>query len=187
MYNKEIFNEELDLITDNGLRLILKQALVKAPSYFYTAPASSSGKYHPEQDLGEGGIVRHTKTCIRVGLDLLNSEQFVGDNDYNRDIIIASLMLHDIIKNGFKDTKNTVSAHPLFACSFLYSLDIDRVNFSTIDDIVCCIKSHMGKWNKDREGNEMLPTPQTQLEKLVHLADYIASRKYIDYMKREDV
>ena len=45
----------------------------------------------------------------------------------------------------------------------------------------------MGIWNKDREGNEMLPKPQTQIEKLVHLADYIASRKYIDYMKREDI
>ena len=187
MYNKEIFNEELDLIVNKELRLVLEEALLKAPSYFYTAPASSSGKYHPEQDLGEGGIIRHTKTCIRVGLDLLRSEQFIEDNDYNRDVIISALMLHDIIKNGFKDSKNTVSAHPLFACSFLYSLDIDEVNFSIISEIVNCIKSHMGIWNKDREGNEMLPKPQTQIEKLVHLADYIASRKYIDYMKREDI
>ena len=49
-----------------------------------------------------------------------------------------SIDLDELIKNGFKDSKSTVSAHPLFACSFLYSLDIEEVNYSIISENSIC-------------------------------------------------
>lgn len=39
------------------------------------------------------------------------------------------------------------------------------------------IASHMGQWNTNDYVNIVLPKPKTQLEKFVHLCDYLASRK----------
>ena len=38
----------------------------------------------------------------------------------------------------------------------------------------------MGPWNKDKEGNEIMPVPKTREELLVHLCDYIASRNFLN-------
>ena len=41
------------------------------------------------------------------------------------------------------------------------------------------IASHMGVWNKDFDGNEVLPIPKTKYQNFVHMCDYLASRKSI--------
>ena len=38
----------------------------------------------------------------------------------------------------------------------------------------------MGPWNKDKAGNVIMPVPETDEEKLVHLCDYIASRNFLN-------
>ena len=37
----------------------------------------------------------------------------------------------------------------------------------------------MGRWNTSKYSKEILSTPQTNFQKLIHTADFIASRKYI--------
>ena len=184
----EIFKKELNYIDDTVLREFIAYCLENAPDYFYTIPASSSGKYHPIQDLGEGGLIRHTKAVVQVAMDLIKSEQFkIGDND-EKDNIIAACILHDIIKNGFTDSGMTLVEHPLLASEFVEQMyrqwegeEKDFIWWNKIC-IQFLIKSHMGIWNKDKEGNEVLPLvgEYNPFGKLVHLADYIASRKYID-------
>jgi hypothetical protein len=185
--NHEVFTEELNQISDEKLRGFVAEFLdTTIPKYFYHVPASSSGKYHPKQDLGEGGLVRHTKAVVRVALDLLRCEQFVEDTSENRDIAIISCLLHDTFKNGIEDSGYTVSEHPLLASEF-FSKNLLYCHCPSFNEtfrnwtISSCIESHMGIWNKDREGNEILPKPETEFQKLVHMADYIASRKYINF------
>ena len=36
------------------------------PEYWYHVGASSTGKYHPEYSLGEGGLMRHTVALVRI-------------------------------------------------------------------------------------------------------------------------
>ena len=43
------------------------------PNYFFEVPASSTGKYHPEFALGDGGLIRHTKVAVRIAYELLNN------------------------------------------------------------------------------------------------------------------
>ena len=38
----------------------------------------------------------------------------------------------------------------------------------------------MGAWNKDFDGNEVLPIPRTKYQSFVHMCDYLASRKFIN-------
>lgn len=54
-------------------------------------------------------------------------------------------------------------------------------NHAYIISLRNCILTQAGQWNCDYEGNVILPIPTNGLEALVHLTDYIASRKYIDF------
>lgn len=47
---------ELDQIRDEQIMTFTRYVLEKAPTYFWTVPSSSSGKYHPPQSNGEGGL-----------------------------------------------------------------------------------------------------------------------------------
>lgn len=186
---KEVFEKELLLIKNNDLREFVEDCLDNAPKYFYHIPASSSGKYHPKQDLGEGGLVRHTKAVVRVALDLIRCEQF-EDSKSKQDEIISACLLHDILKSGYEGSGKTVAEHPLLADDFIERIYMNKyrnmnIGMSVIN-IENYIRSHMGIWNKDLDGNEILPKPVYSLEKLVHLADYIASRKYIDMSLLEE-
>lgn len=201
------FKEELNMIKNDEFRRFIIDCLKNVPSYFYEVPASSSGKYHPAQDLGEGGTVRHTKTCVGIGLDLLRTNQVVLDNecneDYNNDIVIGALLLHDSFKNGLENSNHTVADHANYAAAlvtkmyeyqtnnkyiekylkYFEHIKPNKYNFNHayIVQLGDCILAHAGQWNCDYDGNVILPVPTNSLEVLVHLADYIASRKYIDY------
>ena len=42
------------------------------------------------------------------------------------------------------------------------------------------IESHMGPWNTDYNGNEVLPKPKTKYENFVHMCDYLSSKKFLN-------
>lgn len=183
-----IFINELDMIEDELLRDFAEYCLVRLPEYFFTMPASTTGKFHPSYTLGEGGLVRHTKAAVKIANDLLNIEQY---QHLDSDAIIFALLFHDGIKKG-KGSNYTVTEHPLLAAEFLgKQIDAYEEDLSVYDDAVDdlrlkvqnikrLIKSHMGQWNQDyRTKREILPKPIEEDEKFVHLCDYLASRKYI--------
>ena len=151
------------------------------PDYFFTVPASSTGKYHPKYAVGEGGLLRHSKAAVRIGYELLQ-DPIIGNKYTNRekDLMLIALTIHDGIKYGFKKEEYTRFDHPLLAAEYL---DKNKDNMSfTQDDIGFMkkvISSHMGSWNTDYNGNEVLPIPKTKYETFVHMCDYLASRKSI--------
>lgn len=62
----ENFRCELSKIKDENIKKSTEYILNLLPDYFYTMPASTSGKYHPEFSLGEKGLVRHVKVASRI-------------------------------------------------------------------------------------------------------------------------
>ena len=42
------------------------------------------------------------------------------------------------------------------------------------------VESHMGPWNKDYDGNVILPIPKTKFENFVHMCDLLSSKKFLD-------
>ena len=56
----EIFKNEINKISDERLRKNLEIIIDNLPDYFFSIPASSTGKYHPSFTLGESGLVRHS-------------------------------------------------------------------------------------------------------------------------------
>ena len=173
----EMFKEELELIGDNAMRELTEEFLTDiVPDYFWEIPASSSGKYHPSFDQGESGLVRHTKMVVAVAVELMNLDMFYTKG-YEDDIIIACL-LHDTFKNGVIDCGHTVNYHADIAAGMWEVFTVDKLLPIERTDIYSGIKVHMGQWGKEQY-------PDRDFEKLIHLADYIASRKFFDKYKAD--
>ena len=66
-----IFNTELAYIKDERIKNSLITILNKLPEYFYEIETSSTGKYHPDHDNGEQGLIRHTKAVVRFAQELM--------------------------------------------------------------------------------------------------------------------
>lgn len=149
--------------------------------YFWSVPASSSGKYHPSYALGEGGLVRHTLAALLIAEDLLEISTI--KSDYDRDIIFAALALHDFYKQGLPpNNSKTIFEHPLVAAEEWekYMANSKHVSEDIVIAIANCIRSHMGQWNTSKYSKTVLPLPSTKLQKFVHACDYLASRKRIE-------
>lgn len=183
---KDQFITEVEQIKNEKLKRVAKKMVKDLPAYFWTEPSSSSGKYHPQCDLGEGGNVRHSIMVCRCAMDLVTSEMFVRDNDANRDLARVAALFHDGLKYGKVNEDgthlpHTVFEHPRLAADFVREHLIEaKIDDLTTNMICDAIYTHMGKWCVDKYGSApALSKPRTDFEKLIHIADYMASRKYI--------
>ena len=179
----DILKKEINYVKDTNRRKDLKTLIELLPDYFFEVPASSTGKYHPEFALGEGGLVRHTKVAVRIAVELLNNN-CVGMkfNETDRDLIIMALILHDGVKSGMEHSKYTKFDHPLLVSKLIME-NKDKVSIE-VDDLrkLCSmIESHMGEWTTDPyTKKEVLPKPRTAEQRFVHMCDFLASRKFLD-------
>jgi len=179
-----VFEKEISNIKNTSLQNLAIECLNALPDYFYEIPASATGKYHPKYALGQGGLVRHVKATLVIAEDLFRNNTVQQFSDVNKDIVRVSLLLHDGLKCGYPQQNHTVRTHPLDVCDYLKEI-FDNAMKTSINPIVVlriisCIKSHMGEWNTDRDGKEVLPKPYQEIPQFVHLCDYLASRKDIE-------
>jgi hypothetical protein len=179
----ELFFKELGFIQNPNIKKFVETALTIVPDYFYEIPASSSGRYHPSYALGEGGLVRHTKAAVRIMHEILQLEM-MRYTDIEKDMMIAALILHDTYKSGLNHAKFTVTEHPIIAAEQLSNnKNLDGI----ISDeqrkfIALVISTHMGQFNQDfKTKKEVLPKPKSKYQSLVHLCDYLASRKCLEF------
>ena len=172
------FDAELAQIHDGNLRTFVCRCLDEiTPDYFWTCPASRSGKYHPALSLGKGGLVRHTKLAVWWGVHLGTAFILsVEDQNY----VTAALILHDTHKCG-NDLSTTpadsVAMHGIWTAEAVKQLaDIE----ATVDGILLydLIAGHMGRWTHFVYPIPVGPSDSNPTAILVvHLADYAASRK----------
>jgi len=144
----EVFKKELEYIKNDDIRDSLSFMIGKIPDYFFKIAASSTGKYHPSYTLGDGGLVRHTKSAVRMAYELYGIYKFP---ERTKDLIIMALVLHDSVKKGEVETKYTLFDHPLRACEFIrkYSDEL-KITKNDIDFVCDCISSHMGRFNTSK-------------------------------------
>lgn len=176
------FEREISYIKNPNFKEDLKFLIENLPDYFFEIAASSTGKYHPSYALGEGGLLRHTKAAVRIGYELL-SDPVIGDKYTNdeKDLMLMSLLLHDGLKLGKEQNRYTKFDHPILAAQFVEEY-MDEISLSDeqIEFVGDCIKTHMGPWTTDYNGNEILEKPHTKYQNFVHMCDYLASRKCLE-------
>jgi hypothetical protein len=182
----ELFHDEINAIKNPNMKIAVMVALAEVvPDYFFTIPASSTGKYHPSYCLGDGGLVRHSKALVRIGLNMIQFKTLFDFTDNERDIFIVAGILHDGAKSGIEQSNFTVHEHPLIITELLSKntkvMDaLENTCMGTSDILFQCINCHMSQWNTNKYSNVVLPLPKTKLDAIVALSDYLASRKNIE-------
>lgn len=179
------FERELLLIERRDVRDIVETAIELVPEYFFHVPASSSGKYHPQYVLGEGGLYRHVRAVCAIAETLFPLYDFPP---LEKDIIRGSCILHDGWKQGLDGSGGkTLHEHPMIASEVLRGHFADQKGIhKVIVNLICeSIESHMGQWTTSKYSEVVLPRPNTSVRRFVHLCDYLASRKNIE-VKLED-
>ncbi|MBQ8534658.1 MAG: HD domain-containing protein [Bacilli bacterium] len=179
MNYEKLFEVELTYLKSDRIRKACLAMTKLLPDYFYEVPASSTGKYHPAYSLGEGGLLRHSKAAMRIGYELLQDPS-IGDKytDDEKDLMLMALLIHDGLKSGNPQEKYTRFDHPILMADYLMDceeelgLEVEEIEF--LGDV---IKTHMGVWTTDYNGNEVLEKPKTKYQNFVHMCDYLASRK----------
>lgn len=183
MKNK-LFEPILNTFENEDIKSFAEACIDAAPEYWHHVPASSTGKYHPDYALGDGGLIRHTIALVRflnymLEIDCIKT-QFTSRE---RDLLRVAGIAHDMMKSGGQEEYNwskwTRFDHPLLAAKFIQS--IDGLSNEEKIYIGMAISSHMGQWNTDkRHPDIVLPKPESKAQIILHLADYLASRKDID-------
>ncbi len=138
------------------------------PEYFWTVPASSTGKYHPEYVSGDGGLVRHTLAVAKLTKHICGL-RYLRMDEVTQDRMVAAAILHDTYKRGPKDEPEpeTNKDHAWLASKRLTTYFLG----SNAEIISSYIKSHAGEFGPSQ--------PSSMSAFIVHLADYIASRKEV--------
>ncbi len=181
MEKEEYFLKEITYIKHPKYKENIKILIRHLPDYFFHMPASSTGKYHPSYALGDGGLVRHTKVVVRIGKELLENNS-IGNifTSEEKDILLMAMILHDGVKSGIPQEQYCRFDHPLLASKLVRDHREELTLSEEEIDLLCnAIEAHMGEWNKDYNGNEILPKPSNRYQKFVHMCDFLASKKFL--------
>lgn len=178
----EALKSELDLVFDKNIKAFTEVCVMMAPDYiFYSAPASTSGKYHPLDELSGFGTIIHTKRVVTVAYELSRGLSC----EHNRDQIIAACILHDLRKQGVEKSGHTVKYHPDLGAKLVEEVYRDLQLISEADFLMIrnCVGYHYGPWSIKpwlKPLHEYTPE-----EMCVYLSDYVASKKSLT-VKQED-
>lgn len=172
--NHMLFEDILSQIYDTNIKKFTIECLKKAPAELDKIPASTSGKYHPAECCVEGGLVAHIcRACFFASIFIKSHN--MENSDIKGDVLIASVLLHDIGKKGdygrnFKEYVN----HPIVAANMISEF-ANLVPNGIFKAIQNCIRFHMGPWTPESIKKPM--SEYTMLELLTYYSDYYASQK----------
>lgn len=191
MYDVDTFEKELGTIKNESIRDFTRVMLSKALPYFWVAPSSSTGKYHPKQSNGEGGLVRHTKAAAYFATAFARS---YGLTPKETDYAISAVLLHDLCKYGIPGGKHTTPKHDKESADYVMNMGKSYVaacdSFTSVDLIEICkgIAHHTGPWTK-HERKKQFPEEYTKIETVVHISDMASAQKAvaIEYLSEPTV
>jgi len=182
----EFFKGELSLIVDPIIREFVEECIKVTPDYIFDdCPSSSTGKFHPIEELGPDGTIIHTKKVFALAYEL--SRGFGCEE--HRDEICAASLLHDFVKQGKEKSGNTTKDHPQMMASV--AADVYRNKFKgklsrdSANMICSAIFYHYGPWT-DKSVKKPL-NQYTPEEFTVYIADYVTSKRFVKIDYRRDI
>jgi len=188
-----LIQKEIEKIASEDIKEFTYQAFAEVDPKFWVNPASSTGKYHPTEDNGEGGLVRHVVKGVAV------IEQFMRrakTSPRELDIAISAFLLHDTCKNGVVwESQYTDYTHGKIAAEWLEKFGL--ADETVKREILSAVRYHMGQWSyavspyEDRlytkqEMNDNLDEISRAMhpsiiEQAVQDADYWSSRQSMSF------
>ena len=178
----------------NCVRDYATDMLVANDDINWVIPASTSGKYHNSQQLGDGGQLRHVLLVCSICNHLLSLKSIKDKADFDtrfkRDLIRTACLLHDCKKtNG---GNKTVHEHPILGASFVLDTEVEHdVDLDTKKYIASLIETHSGQWRASKYSEVVLPEIKNDAQLFVHVCDYLGSRtdiiKYFEDGETESI
>lgn len=184
---------EVEKIQSEEIKQFTLDVLLATDPHFWVAPASSTGKYHPPEDNGEGGLVRHVVKGVAVVEQFARRARFT---QYETDMAIAAFLLHDTCKNGVVWGEQTDYTHGLIAAKWLEGFELGDETAKR--EIMNAVRFHMAPWcyavspfedrpfskqemlaNLDELARAMFPS---RIEEAIREADYWSSRQSMSFM-----
>ena len=180
----EAFETELNRIFDKKVREFTKLCLIAAPDYFFEdCPSSSTGKFHPLDELGHDGVLIHTKKVFTMAYEMVKGLAC----ERNRDIVLAAALIHDLRKQGYEKGGHTdMQRH----CAYAAEL-VDEVQEATQllqgdqhQMLRACVGYHLGPWSYEPWKKPL--SEYTPEELTVYLSDFTVSKRFVqvDYIRR---
>ena len=177
------FQPELDRIYDSKVREFARLCLIYAPDYiFIDCPSSSSGKYHPIDELAPDGTIIHIKKVFTMAYEMVKGL----DCDNNRDIVLTAALVHDLRKRGSdKEAFHTLKNHPDLAAKLVDEIQeatqlLTEEQHTTLRN---CVGYHYGPWG---DAPWKKPMEQyTREEMALYMSDFVVSKRFIttDYRR----
>ena len=172
----------LDTFQNEDIKEFAIVLLDRLPEYIWHVGASSTGKYHPQYSLGEGGLMRHQMAVVRFLNFFFELEQYNSKlTSREMDLMRLAGLTHDGMKSGtqedYETSKYTKFDHPLQMANLIRSYDGQYLTHDELEMMATAISKHMGAWNTDNKSSVVLPKPNDKFSRMLHVADYLASRK----------
>lgn len=173
----------IDTFENDDIKKFAVEILKGFPNYIWEVGASSTAKYHPAYTIGTLGLMKHQIAATRIINFFFDLEQYRNRfNSRQRDLIRLAGLTHDGRKSGsqedYEKSKYTKFDHPLLMAKVYMSYkDKGFIPNDELKYIAAIIGKHMGQWNTDKKSSAELPKPNDEASELLHLADYIVSRK----------
>ena len=186
---EKFFEEEFEAFENDDILDFCYELLDTAPTYLFEIPASTTGKYHPSYSLGFMGLARHVKAATKF-LNYMLSIDCIKNKftSRERDLMRTAIMNHDDEKLGRNGSQYTVFKHPLLIAERIKSYKgFEWLPDEELDYIADCCASHMGQFNTDTRSKTILPLPVKNEQILVHLSDYLASRKDVEVLFNDEI
>ena len=188
----------VELIKDISIQNFVRNVLINhSPNYFWTTPASKSGKHHNEDECVDGGLLVHIKRATNMSLILMKGigwydhkgQEIRKEKEECHDIVLAAIILHDLLTAGFEgrekkngDSLTTDPMHPYYVREkirmgkIMYeNEEIFMYKLPFFDKIMRAIEGHYGYWSVMPHTANLEDAQSPEF--IVYMADYIASRK----------
>jgi hypothetical protein len=182
-FKSQVFIEQLELIYNETIREFTRLCICAAPDYFFTdCPASSTGKFHPIDELGADGTMLHTKKVFTVAYQLCRGLECEG----SRDEILGACLIHDLRKQGMKKSGHTAKNHPALAAEMVKEVQdaTQMLSNKSYQIMRNACGYHYGPWSSKEWKKDL--NLYTSEELTVYLSDYIASKREIHVDHRRE-
>ena len=193
MESVRLVQQEIEKIQSEDIKEFTYQVFAEVDPHFWIAPASSTGRHHPPEDNGEGGLVRHVIKAVAVVEQYARRVRF---SDRELDMALSAILLHDTCKDGIVwTTGKTDYTHGKIAAEWLEKFNLEDKGAK--DGIISAVRYHMAPWcyavspfedrqytkkemndNLEEMSRAMYPT---RVELAIRDADYWSSRENMSY------
>jgi hypothetical protein len=217
MTNEEklaVFEKHLNMIQSETIRDFTKYCLVRFPNYFWTMPASTSGRRH-----GGAGetLIDHIQGCLYLAECVIRQMEKTW-TQRQKDQLISALILHDsfrcgvegeerryteemLAKKGIEDQKRllgqicTDPEHPEIGYREVFRLALDYKHeypqhtnaVRDLDIISRAVRCHYGIWTRTPNVPFSLDWPASSVVFQCHNCDYMqaVNSQYFNGKKNE--